>query len=139
MENLTDKQTLFKIDGSQLPKSSFYEKLYQLADQKGLEASKNVQTTPMRIKGGGVYPDGPCGFARVILPDGRKSFARWIIKKGLGTKVNKQGIWIMAKVNTKGLLPQAGQSLLRQEAYAHAFAQILQANGIECHTGSAMD
>lgn len=123
------------IDKS-LPKIQFYEKLYEIANAQGLKASEYVQPTPMVFTNGYVMQNGPCGFAWVVLPDGRKSFARWITKNGLGELVGRQGVWIDAKVNTENLDLTAKQSLIRKEAYAFLFAKVLKATGIDCYPHS---
>lgn len=83
--------------------------------------------------------DGLCGFAWVVLPDGRKGFSRWIVKKGLGHNVSGHGVKISAKVDNESLSTASVQSLDRQNAYAHAFSEVLLANGIDSFTSYSID
>ena len=73
-----------------------------------------------------VYMEGDCGGALVVIGDGRRSFARWLRKKGLGHGHYPRGYSISAE--------QIGQSAESAKAYADAFARVLRRNGIECRS-----
>jgi hypothetical protein len=122
-----------------LPKRLFYEKLYHLAHSHGLMASIGVKTTAVKLNDGNIMTDGLCGFAWVILPDGRKGFARWINKNGLGCIYKGQGVWISAKVEISSLAKTSIQSIDRCNAYVIAFSNVLQANGVKCYVKSSVD
>lgn len=79
-----------------------------------------------------VVPDGVCGFAWVNIKDGRKPFAKWLVKQGHASKDSYYGgvsVWVGAY----------NQSMQRKEAYAYTFANVLQKHGIDCHGMSRMD
>jgi len=122
-----------------LPKALYYEKLYQVANARGLKASIEVKTSPVSLSDGNIMPDGLCGFAWVLLPDGRKGFARWIIKNELGNTRGGGGVWISSKVDRKSLPTASSQSMDRNEAYAVAFSKVLKANGVDSFTESSLD
>lgn len=74
---------------------------------------------------------GVCGFAWINIHPGNGSAARFA-KKFLGARKAYEGgmqIWVGAY----------GQSMERKEAYAHAYAEVLQAAGIKAYAGSRMD
>lgn len=76
-------------------------------------------------------PDGVCGFAWVKWK-GNTSWGRWTAKEGLARKSYEGGLsyWIS----------DYGQSMERKEAYAYAFAAVLQENGIaDAYAASRMD
>ena len=76
-----------------------------------------------------VVNDGVCGFASVIIKDIK--FANALKKMGLGRK-NYGGGYALS-------VSDFNQSLTRKEAYAHAFAKVLNDNGITAYTDSRMD
>ena len=65
-----------------LPKACFYQLIFMVADAKGIDASAAVKTQAISLSDGSIMPDGIGGHAWVVLPDGRKGFARWILKIG---------------------------------------------------------
>lgn len=108
-----------------------HERLYVKARQAGLEAGKNEQTSTMIVSGRYIVPDGPCGFAWVIVKPGTSSFARWLVRTNRGSKAYRGGVQIWVS--------DFNQSMERKSAYADAFAKVLQQAGIECYSDSRMD
>lgn len=78
-----------------------------------------------------VVADGPMGFAWVLIKPANCAFARWLKKEGLAQVSCSGGmmIWVSA----------FGQSITLKEAYAQAFAKVLQRNGINAIAGSRLD
>lgn len=123
---------------------SQFKALYQRAWEAGLEAGKAYSPTPMVVQQHSNplsdtspvvrswrVPDGPCGFAGVVINPGTSSFARWLAKHKLADKWYWGGIYIPVMAH--------GQSLQRKEAHANAMADILKEAGIRCYTTSRMD
>ena len=76
--------------------------------------------------------DGACGFAWVNVRPGGSSFARWLIANGKARRDSYLGgvtVWV----------PYFGQSLARKEAYAVAYAHVLQEAGIQARADSRLD
>ena len=78
-------------------------------------------------------PIYPCGFAWVVITDGRSPFVRWLKSCNIGNKNYGKGwqIWNPNESMT--------QSVDIKEAGARAFAEALQAQGIECYYSSRLD
>lgn len=76
-------------------------------------------------------PDGPCGFAWIVIKDGRSSFGRWLVKQNLARKHYPKGLCIWVH--------HYNQSMQRKEAHAQAYAAVLRKHGIEAHAASRMD
>lgn len=114
-------------------------KLYHQANVTGLAAGRESVPTPMVVVGGvpggaqqrWVVDEGPCGFAWVVVRPGNSSFARWLVKEDLASKHYYGGVSIWTK--------EFGQSMTRKDAYARAFAEVLQGAGIDAHADSRMD
>jgi len=113
--------------------SGHFKMVWDRAVAAGKAAGSTIQPVPMVVQGGGqrwVVPDGMCGFAWVSFP-GNTAFGRWA-KKVMGAgKHYPSGLahWVS----------DFNQSIARKEAYAHAFAKVLQDAGIDCHAGSRLD
>lgn len=106
------------------------------AEQAGLAAGHAVTPIPMTVMDpatGHVFEpvaDGVCGFAWVTI-DGRGPLADY---------AKRSGRWV--KGYPKGLthyVHDFNQSLTRKEAYAHAFAKVLNDAGFKALAGSRMD
>lgn len=108
-----------------------WQSLYDLADAAGMSAHDNTVPTPLFIRGFGGHQDGECGFAIVHVPDGRKGFARWLLKTKRADKGCRGGATISC--------PRGGQSVERAYAYATAFARVLNYNGVDCSTEKMLD
>lgn len=76
-------------------------------------------------------PDGVCGFASVKLPKAVGPFVRFLKERMIGRKSYGRGYAISVR--------EFGQSLQRKEAYARAYARVLNAHGIEAYAESRMD
>lgn len=76
-------------------------------------------------------PDWPCGFAWIVIKDGRSSFGRWLVKQGLARKHYPKGLCIWVH--------DYNQSMQRKEAHAQAYAAVLRKHGIEAYAESRMD
>jgi hypothetical protein len=125
-----------------------YEVIVARARAAGREAGLKCRPTPMVVftpvgilagKGGEVVDltkpvyfvdDGACGFAWIQFP-ANTAFGRWAKKAGIATKAYPTGLWIWVN--------EFGQSVERKEAYASAFARVLQSHGIDCYAGSRLD
>lgn len=59
----------------------------------------------------------PCGFGWVWIPDGRSSFARWLVKTGRARKHWQKGIQIWARTGV--------QDITKNEAWAQGYADSL--------------
>ena len=114
--------------------------LYTQARAAGLAAAAAVQVTPMIVQQcrglfdptivrQHVVNDGVCGFASVVIKNIK--FANQLKKMGLGRK-NYGGGYALS-------VQDFNQSLTRKEAYAHAFAKVLNDHGITAYTDSRMD
>jgi len=75
--------------------------------------------------------DGVCGFASVIVKPANCKFAKFLKEKGLGRKHYYGGLSMSVQ--------DFNQSLQKKEAFAHAFAKVLNDNGITAYTESRMD
>lgn len=75
--------------------------------------------------------DGVCGFAWIAFK-GNTAWGRWAKKQGLARSHYPSGLCIWVR--------DYNQSMQRKEAYANAYARVLQANGItDAYPGSRMD
>lgn len=107
-----------------------WQAIYDLAEKAGKKAMEECITTPIFIEGQ-VCMDGLCGGAYIVIEDGRRSFARWLRKKGVGNRHYQRGYEVLAH--------QIGQSAESAEVYAEAFVRVLRRNGIECHAEPYLD
>lgn len=109
--------------------------LYALALAAGCAAGRNLtgiapmvvqqHANPLNDNSPVVYQevvnDGVCGFGWVHLK-GNTPFGRWAKKNGLARPDYPNGLAINSKLMT--------QSMARNEAFARAFAQVLNDNGV---------
>lgn len=107
-----------------------WQAVYDIAHAKGVEAVTAKVATPMVLEKFGTVWDGMCGFGWVDFTDARKPFPKWLVKKGLAYATSP-GVRMFSNTNE--------QSIDKNKAYAEAFAKVLQANGVECSTGSRLD
>lgn len=116
--------------------------LYNQARAAGLAAAAAAQVQPMIVQQHAnmlddsspvtrsyYVNDGVCGFASIVIKNIK--FANQLKKMGLGRK-NYGGGYALS-------VQDFNQSLTRKEAYAHAFAKVLNDNGITAYTNSRMD
>lgn len=82
-----------------------------------------------------VETEGPCGFAWIKIGPATSSFGRWLIKTARGRTSYPKGVMIWVS--------GYGQSLARKEAYARAYAAVLEASpdlaNVRVYAGSRMD
>jgi len=120
-----------------------FQAIYNEADQAGKEAAKACCPTPMVVQGHSnpldatspvtdrwFVPQGVCGFAWIKFK-GNTAWARWTKKQGLCGEAYPSGrsIWVSAY----------SQSMELKEAYARAFAKVLEKHGIQAYAQSRMD
>lgn len=125
--------------------------LMRAARDAGEAASREARPVPMIVgnaiglsdridPNGPTYyvPGGVCGFAGVIIKDGRSGFARYCRMNGIGYRHYYGGHYVPAHpewVRGTDLV----QSLAIAEAYARGMAGQLRAHGVECFVDSRMD
>lgn len=116
------------------------QEIYTTARAAGLAAAAAAQVQPMIVQQCRglfdhtvvreyVIDEGVCGFASVVIKNIK--FANQLKKMGLGRK-NYGGGYALS-------VQDFNQSLTRKEAYAHAFAKVLNDHGITAYTDSRMD
>jgi hypothetical protein len=109
----------------------------EMAHRAGMEAGNRVIPTPMVIVDGNtkqvvdVVDDGLCGFAWVTIRPARGAFVNYLKAREWGSPGYSGGweIWVS----------NFNQSMTRKEAYARAFASVLQNYGINATAGSRLD
>ena len=123
--------------GQPAPAKSFSELAAQ-AHAAGLLAGEECKPRPMVVsyESGGVprrdvIEDGVCGFAWITIRPGNCGFANYAKKAGLASKAYGGGVQVW--------VGQFDQSMTRKEAYASAYAKVLQFAGINAIAGSRMD
>lgn len=122
------------------------EAIYCKARMAGLEAARACRPVPMVVQQHANMLDdkspvekqwfvsgGVCGFAWVVVSPGTCSFARWA-RKNIGAHLDYYG-----GVGISAGDREFGQSMQIKEAYAEAFARVLQENGIRAYMNSRMD
>ena len=112
--------------------------LLKQAETAGLKAGLEIVPTPVYFKDahtGQTYDsaDGACGFAHVNISPARGKFVNYLKKIGKGYTSYQGGY----NVPAGGV--ELGQSITRKEAYAEAFAKVLQNWGIKCYVSSRLD
>lgn len=113
-----------------------FEALVTRAHLAGVEAARAAVPAPMVVTtlAGEVIEtvwDGPCGFAWVVIRDGRSSFGRWAAKQGIARKAYGGGLQVWCPLST--------QSEARKRAYVEAYAGELRAAGVEAYGTSRLD
>jgi hypothetical protein len=101
----------------------------------GVAAGTAVSPTPMVVRNEDsgkewFVADGVCGFGWVEFA-GNTPFGRWAKANGHARKGYPKGLSIWSKLMT--------QSLARNEAWAHAVAKVLTANGVPASGRSRID
>jgi hypothetical protein len=123
-----------------------FRELYDKAHAAGMAAGAACKPVAMVVGhaasplGGGIdyskpvyhVPDGPCGFAWVTVKPGNCRLANWLKKAGLARKAYGGGVAVWVS--------EFGQSMARKEAYARAFAKVLNTAGFSrVYAESRMD
>lgn len=78
-----------------------------------------------------------CGFAWVKITPARGPFVKWLKENNIGDKGWNGGWELWSSDLATGI--SASQSMLRKEAAARAFAEVLRDHGIEAWMGSRAD
>lgn len=127
-------------------RDSVYQEVFEAAHAAGVKAGAEARCVPMVVgepttfmgnevdynKKTYFVADGVCGFAWVTVRPGTHSFAKWLVKTGKGGRDSYAG----------GVTVRSGlmtQSMTRNEAYASAFAKVLNAVGIPASMDSRID
>jgi hypothetical protein len=118
--------------------------IYQAAHNAGNVAVQEATITPMIVQQRAnplndssdvqrqwLVNDGVCGFASFIVKPANCKFAKYLQAQGLGRKHYYGGMSMS--------IFDFNQSLQKKEAYAYAFAKVLNDNGITAYTESRMD
>lgn len=120
--------------------------LYNAAHEAGLAAGAACTPRPMLVgtpttplgndidydKPVDYISEGPCGFAWIVIHPANSRFVNILKKNGIGRK-NYGGGWCI-------WVSGFNQSMMRKEAYASAFAKVLNDNGIaRAYPDSRMD
>ena len=115
-----------------------YQGLVNKAHDAGMAALQECQPDPMVVTGGvpggerrSYYiSEGACGFAWVEFA-GNTAFGRWAKKAGVARPHYPKGLYVWVS--------EGGQSIARKEAYAIAFAKVLNEAGISARPNSRLD
>ena len=121
-----------------MKKTITVSELLKLAEAAGMKAGLEVCPNPMTltdIHSGKKYDvaEGGCGFAWVNISPARGKFVNYLKKLNKGHKSYYGGYdyWVGST--------ELGQSITRKEAYANAFAKVLQEWGIKAYAMSRLD
>ena len=120
------------------------QEIYQQAHEHGNLAVKMAFVTPMVVQQRAnplnddselireyFVSDGVCGFASVNVKPANCKFAKFLITNGLGRKGYGGGVSMSIR--------DFNQSLTKKEAYAYAFASVLNEHGIKAYAESRID
>ncbi len=120
-------------------------RIYKEAYAAGLQAGKEAIPTPMIVgqpstplgndvdftKKTYFVSEGACGFAWVNISPARGAFVTYLKSIKAGSKGYYGGFEIWVR--------EFGQSITRKEAFAGAFAKVLNSYGINASAGSRLD
>ena len=113
-----------------------WTELWALATEAGDAAVEDTLPTPMLVSGPWGQEEGSewvvggaFGYADVAVADARRGFARWLVKNGRASTVRGRGAVLMAPPRQFDL----------SQAWADAFVDVLERNGIECESRSWLD
>lgn len=120
------------------------QSIYQQAHYAGNVAVEMATVTPMVVQQRAnplndnselvreyFVSDGVCGFASVNVKPANSKFAKFLVANGLGRKAYNGGVSMSVR--------DFNQSLTKKEAYAYAFARVLNEYGIKAYVDSRMD
>jgi hypothetical protein len=118
--------------------------IYQQAHYNGNVAVEMASVTPMvvqqrenplndssKVVREYFVNDGVCGFASVTVKPANSKFAKYLVANGLGRKGYGGGVCMSIR--------DFNQSLQKKEAYAYAFASVLNEHGIKAYVESRID
>jgi hypothetical protein len=148
-DNLTYEQASEMIQAGLAAKQETldnFQRIYDEARAAGLTAGNAHRPIPMRVvehtnplddnspikTDYGVYNDGACGFAWVIVKPGNSKFANWLKKNEYARPDSYYG-------GVSHWVGEFNQSYERKGAYARAFAAVLTKHGIKAYSYSRMD
>jgi hypothetical protein len=130
---------------------AFNAALLRVASDEAEAASREARPTPMLVgnavglsdridPAGPIYyvAGGACGFAGVVIKDGRSGLARYCRTNRIGHRNYYGGHYIPARPQWCAG-SQLSQSLEIAEVYAGRFAEVLRRYGIDCYVSSRMD
>lgn len=125
--------------------------VHSAACRSGEEASRAARPTPMIVGNAiglsdRIDPSGPihyvaggaCGFAGVIVKDGRHGFARYCRSQRIGHRHYYGGHYVPARPQWVANSPLC-QSMEIAAAYAAGYAAELRRHGIDCYADSRLD
>ena len=115
--------------------------LYNQAHLAGMIAGNACNPTPMGVYNANpitgqplsrvcIVPDGVCGFAWIKIK-GNDAFGRAMKKNGKASPAHDKGLTVWVS--------DFGQSMQRKIAYANAFANVLEQNGVWAFADDRMD
>ena len=109
--------------------------LYASADMSGRAAANALVCNPMVVSDGKqkwFVADGVCGFAWVKIRPATGPFVKFLKDNQIGRKDSYAGGYMVS-------IFDYNQSMQKKEAYAYAFADVLNANGVNAFASSNMD
>lgn len=111
-------------------------KIISDAHEAGCKAVEALEVPAMMVTDGKHswhVSDGVCGFAWVTVKPANSKIAKYM--KDVIRIANKS----VCEPGIKYWISAYNQSMHKKEAYAYAFAKVLQENGIKAYAGSRMD
>ncbi|QDP46269.1 MAG: hypothetical protein Unbinned3556contig1001_40 [Prokaryotic dsDNA virus sp.] len=122
-----------------------FKQILDEAHDQGMMAGEAKVPTPMVVQEVGLdnkpykgsqswyVPQGACGFAWIVTHEhGNGKFVRYLKSVGEGSKYYYGGHYVK-------WVGEFGQSIEQKEAYAEAYADVLQKYGIKAYAGSRLD
>ena len=111
-------------------------KIITEAHEAGCKAVESLEVPAMMVTDGKQswrVSDGVCGFAWVTVKPVNSKIAKYM--KDVIRIANKS----ICEPGIKLWVSAYNQSMYKKEAYAYAFAKVLQSHGIKAYAGSRMD
>lgn len=157
IEELGDKNYVKKSVGNKnVEKYNDAARIMEEAIEAGNNALNEAKPTPMVVQQHAsvlddnspvqkewVIDGGVCGFAWISFKantTANRKFLAGLKKAGLAGEKQNGAVW--GKSYQGGYsywVAQGGQSMERKQAFAHAFADVLEKNGLKVYVGSRMD
>lgn len=121
---------------------TIFSRIHEQAHKAGMKAGTEALPAPMTvfesdlqgcpIAGGKVWhvAEGACGFAWVQFK-GNTAWGKWAKEQGIARPAYPKGLHIWVS--------EFNQSIVRKEAYAYAYAKVLNDAGIEAYANSRLD
>lgn len=120
-----------------------FEALFELANKVGMLAGQNNKPVPMALVAADIFgkplpgaevcviDEGACGFAWITIRPGNSKPAKAAKKFAGASPAYGGGVQIWVR--------EFNQSVSRKDAYAMAYADVLQAAGVKAYAGSRLD